>query len=137
MPQTAIRNAVDADELLRRVGDLGPLIRKHAPEAERNRCLSAAVVDAMREADLYTMARPKAYGGLELDPVSSFRVVEEVARHDSAAGWNLNLSTAGDYFPAWLPTRERRRSSRLPGSSSPPRLTPILAGRWPSTAATE
>jgi indole-3-acetate monooxygenase len=103
MPQTAIRNAVDADELLRRVGDLGPLIRKHAPEAERNRCLSAAVVDAMREADLYTMARPKAYGGLELDPVSSFRVVEEVARHDSAAGWNLNLSTAGDYIPAWLP----------------------------------
>jgi alkylation response protein AidB-like acyl-CoA dehydrogenase len=103
MPQTAIRKAVDADELLRRVGDLGPLIRKHAPEAERNRCLSAAVVDAMREADLYTMARPKAYGGLELDPVSSFRVVEEVARHDSAAGWNLNLSTAGDYIPAWLP----------------------------------
>ena len=97
------RKAVDADELLRRVGDLAPLIRKHAPEAERNRCLSAAVVDAMREADLYTMARPKAYGGLELDPVSSFRVVEEVARYDSAAGWNLNLSTAGDYIPAWLP----------------------------------
>ena len=103
MPQTAIREAVDADELLRRVGDLAPLIRKHAPEAERNRCLSATVVDAMREADLYTMARPKAYGGLELDPVSSFRVIEEVALHDSAAGWNLNLSTAGDYILAWLP----------------------------------
>jgi 3-hydroxy-9,10-secoandrosta-1,3,5(10)-triene-9,17-dione monooxygenase len=103
MPHTVVRNAVDADELLRRVGDLGPLIRKHPPEAERNRCLSAAVVDAMREADLYTMARPKAYGGLELDPVSSFRVVEEVARYESAAGWNLKLSIADDYFPAWLP----------------------------------
>jgi alkylation response protein AidB-like acyl-CoA dehydrogenase len=103
MTQTVIRKGVDADELLRRVGDLAPLIRKHAPEAERNRCLSAAVVDAMRDAGLYTMARPKAYGGLELDPVSSFRVVEEVARYDSAAGWNLNLSTAVDYFPAWLP----------------------------------
>ena len=103
MPHMVTRKAVDADELLRRVGDLAPLLRKHAPEAERNRCLSAAVVDAMREADLYTMARPQAYGGLELDPVSSFRIIEEVARYDSAAGWNLNLSTAGDYIPAWLP----------------------------------
>ena len=65
MTQTVIRKAVDADELLRRVGDLAPLIRKHAPEAERNRCLSAAVVEAMREAGLYTMSRPKAYGGPE------------------------------------------------------------------------
>ena len=136
MPQTVSREAVDADELLRRVGDLAPLIRKHAPEAERNRCLSAAVVDAMRDADLYTMARPKAYGGLELDPVSSFRVVEEVARHDSAAGWNLNLSTAGDYIPAWLPDDGAEEILRLNGSSSAHRSTRTRAGRSPSTAAT-
>jgi indole-3-acetate monooxygenase len=35
--------------------------------------------------------------------VSSFRVVEEVSRHDSAAGWNLNLSVAIDYVLAWFP----------------------------------
>ena len=31
------------------------------------------------------MSRPKAFGGLEVDPVTMFRVVEEVARQDSAA----------------------------------------------------
>jgi alkylation response protein AidB-like acyl-CoA dehydrogenase len=65
--------------------------------------LSDPVVAAMLEAGLFTMARPRSYGGLELDPVGSFRVVEEVARHDSAAGWNLNLSTATDYLLAWFP----------------------------------
>jgi indole-3-acetate monooxygenase len=57
----------------------------------------------MSEAGLYRMSRPKAFGGLELDPVTMFRVVEEVSRHDSAAGWNLQLSVAQDFFLAWLP----------------------------------
>jgi alkylation response protein AidB-like acyl-CoA dehydrogenase len=42
-------------------------------------------------------------GGLEVDPMSVFRVLEEVARIDSAAGWNLQLSTAVDALGAWFP----------------------------------
>jgi alkylation response protein AidB-like acyl-CoA dehydrogenase len=49
------------------------------------------------------MARRRAFGSLELDPVSMFRVVEEMARHDSAAGWTLQLSVAVDACLAWLP----------------------------------
>ena len=73
--------------------------------------------------------------------MSSFRVVEEVARHDSAAGWNLNVSTAGESFPAWLPGAERRRSSGHPNSSWAPRSSHLgravaaeggyrVNGRW-------
>lgn len=90
------------DELLGRVTEIAPTIRAHSAQTERERRLSRPVVEAMRDAGLFAMARPRAFGGLELDPVSSFRVVEEVARIDSAAGWNLNLSTAFDYLPAWL-----------------------------------
>ncbi len=49
------------------------------------------------------MWRPKALGGLEVDPMTVFRVLEEVARIDSAAGWNLQLSTAVDALGAWFP----------------------------------
>jgi alkylation response protein AidB-like acyl-CoA dehydrogenase len=91
------------DALLDKVKDMAPILRRHAAEAEQARRLSRPVVDAMRQAGLYRMARPTAFGGLELDPVSMFRVVEEVARHDSAAGWTLNLSVAIDPFLAWLP----------------------------------
>lgn len=91
------------DVLLDKVKDIAPTLRRHAEEAEQARRLSRPVVDAMVQAGLYRMARPQAFGGLELDPVSMFRVVETVARHDSAAGWNLQNSTGVDPVLAWLP----------------------------------
>jgi alkylation response protein AidB-like acyl-CoA dehydrogenase len=91
------------DALLEKVQAIAPTIRRYAPEAEQARRLLRPVVDAMEQAGLYRMARAKAFGGLELDSVSIFRVVEEVARHDSAAGWNLQLALVVDSILAWLP----------------------------------
>jgi alkylation response protein AidB-like acyl-CoA dehydrogenase len=94
---------VTADALLARGKDIAPMMRAHAAEAEEKRRLSRPVVDAMLQAGLYSMAHPKALGGLEVDPLTMFRVVEEVARHDSAAGWNVQLAVAASCFLAWLP----------------------------------
>jgi alkylation response protein AidB-like acyl-CoA dehydrogenase len=91
------------DVLLDQVKAMAPTLRSHAAEAETARRLSRPVADAMRQTGLYRMARSTAFGGLELDPVSMFRVVEEVARHDSAAGWTLQLSLAVESSLAWLP----------------------------------
>ena len=93
----------DIDTLLEAVHEVEPILRKHAAEAERERQLSTEAAHAMRDAGLYRMWRPKAFGGLELDPVAAFRVFEEVARIDSAAGWNLQLSNAFDPFGVWFP----------------------------------
>src|SRR5215470_6384402 len=94
---------VIADSLLDRVKDIAPIIREHAAEAEEKRRLSRPVVDAMLQAGLYSMSYPRTFGGLEVDPVTMFRVVEEVARHDSAAGWNLQLALDVDLCLSWLP----------------------------------
>ena len=51
-------------------------------------------IDAMIDAGLFRMLAPKAFGGLEVHPVDAFKVVEAVARIDSAAAWNLNQSSA-------------------------------------------
>jgi alkylation response protein AidB-like acyl-CoA dehydrogenase len=91
------------DSLLDKVKDIAPIIRAHAEETEQARRLARPVVEAMLKAGLYDMARPQALGGLELDPVSMFKVVEAVARQDSAAAWNLQLSLAVHWFLAWLP----------------------------------
>ena len=92
----------DIDSLLEAVREVEPILRKHAAEAESERRLSIEAAYAMRDAGLYRMWRPKAFGGLELDPVTAFRVFEEVARIDSAAGWNLQLSNAIEPFGAWF-----------------------------------
>jgi alkylation response protein AidB-like acyl-CoA dehydrogenase len=82
-------------------------------------------------------------GGLELDPVTMFRVVEEVARHDSAAGWNLQISTAVNWFLAWLPDESATeiladQPDVIFGSSFTPtgQAIPVeggyrLTGQWP------
>ena len=88
--------------LLDAVRRIEPEIRARAADAERDRRLSDLVADSMRGAGLYRMWRPKALGGFEMDPMSAFRVLEEVARIDSAAGWNLQLSTAVDALGAWF-----------------------------------
>ena len=63
---------VTADSLLDRVKEIAPIIREHAAEAEEKRRLSRPVVDAMRQAGLYNMSHPKAFGGLEVDPLTMF-----------------------------------------------------------------
>ena len=89
--------------LLDSVRRIEPVIRAHAADAERERRLPDAVADAMRACGLYRMWRPRTFGGLEVDPITTFQVLEEVSRIDSAAGWNLQLASAVDAFGAWFP----------------------------------
>src|SRR5262245_48070695 len=82
---------------------IAPVIRKHADEAERERRLSKPVLEAMKETGLLKMATPKSLGGLESDPITRALVVEEVGRHDSAAGWTLENPVDWAFFCARLP----------------------------------
>jgi indole-3-acetate monooxygenase len=94
----------DATEhLLSAVDRIRPLIIENAANAEANRQLSGVVYDAMYQAGLFAMLAPKARGGFELHPVESMRVLEAVARIDSASAWNLQMNQAVSNFAAWLP----------------------------------
>jgi alkylation response protein AidB-like acyl-CoA dehydrogenase len=75
--------------LLEAVRRITPVIRDHREQAEHERRLSTPVVDAMAEAGLWRLGTPRSLGGLEVDPLTCARVVEEVAQADSAAGWAL------------------------------------------------
>jgi indole-3-acetate monooxygenase len=90
------------DSLLDTLHEIEPVLRAHSADAERERRLPPAVAAAMRDCGLYRMWRPKALGGLELDPVTLYQVLEAVARIDAAAGWNLTLSCTVDAFGAWF-----------------------------------
>ena len=81
-----------ASDLLDSARSLAPLVRAHADETERDRCLAKPVVEALRAAGLYSLYTPRALGGHELPIAAALRVVEELARADGATGWNLMLS---------------------------------------------
>ncbi len=98
MPAVA---ATTVDGILKKLKDLTPLIEAHSDEAEQNRCVSEKVSRAMLENGFFRMMRPESVGGPGLDPVTCFRMIEEMSRTDSAVGWNVALANGFEPFGAW------------------------------------
>ena len=101
MPVHQLDQAAASPDVVAAARGLGAIIAEHADATERNRRLAPPVVDALRAAGLFRLFTPRALGGLEVDPVTFARVVEEVSRFDSAAGWALQAGNTG----AWWASR--------------------------------
>jgi alkylation response protein AidB-like acyl-CoA dehydrogenase len=100
--QAAAKTEVSPLEAARRVA---PVVRAHSQQAERERRLTGPVVEALSEAGLFGLFAPRSLGGLEADPPTAARVIEEVTAADSAAGWALFNPAAWAFFSARLPDR--------------------------------
>ena len=128
-------------DLFGKIEEIEPLIRENALEAERQRRLSPAVAEALRDAGLFRMFRPQSRRGLELDPVTAFRLIEAVARIDGAAGWNVGISNASEAFGAWLSDAASEevfgaREAVLAGAFNPPRKAKVVDGGYRLTGRT-
>jgi alkylation response protein AidB-like acyl-CoA dehydrogenase len=98
----ATKMKVDLVEETRRIG---PVLRRNAERSDRECKLPAESLDVMREAGLLRLYVPRSLGGLEVDPVTHTRIQEELSRHDSAAGWVLQVCSASDWWCSRLPTQ--------------------------------
>jgi indole-3-acetate monooxygenase len=112
-----------------------PVIREHNEEAERERRLSRPVLNALTNAGPLRMWTPRSLGGLEVDPLTSARVIEEVTRADSAAGWTLVNPLTYAFFCARLPDEGAEEIYRngpnalIAGPFHPPmKATPVAGG---------
>lgn len=81
----------NASDPISRARALGPLIREHANEADRERRLPAAVAEAMARAGLYRVSAPESFQGEAADAATQIKTIEAVARADGATGWNLMI----------------------------------------------
>jgi alkylation response protein AidB-like acyl-CoA dehydrogenase len=112
-----------------------PVLRDHNAEAERERRLSKPVLDALTQAGLLCMLTPRSLGGLEVDPLTCARVIEEVAGADSAAGWTLVNPLNYAYFCTHLSDAGAEEIYRdgpnamIAGPFHPPiQATPVAGG---------
>lgn len=62
-------------------------VRAAAPETEANRCISPRLVELLTDAGAFAVAVPKAWGGLELDPLTHARGLELLAEADASTAW--------------------------------------------------
>jgi indole-3-acetate monooxygenase len=86
------------DRLLDAVRALAPLIRAQADEAEQQRRLPQPVVTALAEANLFRMYTPHTLGGLEVDPLTFYRIVEALARIDASTAWCVWIASGNPVY---------------------------------------
>jgi indole-3-acetate monooxygenase len=127
--------AATVRELLDEVERIRPVLEEYAGRAESDRQLAEEAWDAMRDAGLFAVLAPQAYGGLELPVTDAMTVWEAVARIDSAAAWNLSMNTGAASLAAFLPTEGARElfadgPTTVAGALFPPGPAMREEGGW-------
>jgi indole-3-acetate monooxygenase len=81
---------------------LADQIRAASDEIERGRRITPDIAVAMKDAGVFGMTMPRAWGGQELDPLTQFRVIEALAMADGSVGWCAMIGCDGGYVTAFL-----------------------------------
>jgi indole-3-acetate monooxygenase len=93
---------VSREELLERVQQIAPVVREHADQSEQQRHLADPIVEAIRDAGLYRMVVPRELGGLQVDAVTFYMIVEALARIDGSTGWCMFINGGGPISAMFL-----------------------------------
>ena len=80
-----------------------PTLRRYKDEIEREQRMPEALAEEMREAGFYRLLIPRAYGGLESDPLTYLRVGELLAEGCGSVGWNIANNSIGQLVVLGLP----------------------------------
>ena len=83
---------------------LRPQIIAARDEMDRSYRLPPSLVSAMDEAGLFRTYMPSSLGGHELDPITAFKVIEQIAMADGSAGWCCFIAGSIGMYSGWLDT---------------------------------
>lgn len=132
--------AEDGASVLAAAKRLAPRIRAAAVTIEAERGIPDDLLLALREAGVFRMARPRLYGGPELDPMTQVRVIEELSAADASVGWCTMIGVVAGYMSAHLDPGAAERlfdgDSILAGQVAPRGRAEIVeggyrvSGRW-------
>lgn len=78
--------------------ELAPFIHASRDEMDRERHIPAALAEKLDDAGVYRLFLPASMGGPQLDPITAYRVIEELSRAEASVGWCGLLSNGGALF---------------------------------------
>jgi alkylation response protein AidB-like acyl-CoA dehydrogenase len=83
-------------DVVERAVKIRPVLRANAEQADHDRMLPPATVDALLDNELINLMVPRRFGGLQCNVRTYVDTVIEIARGDSSAGWyGFILNCAG------------------------------------------
>ena len=107
-----------------RVGELLPMLRERAQEAEDARVVPAESIKALEEAGLFRLLQPARFGGFEADPLTFYSAVRLIASACGSTGWVSSVVGLHPWHVGLFPLQAQEEvwgRTRRPGS---PRPTP-------------
>ena len=130
-----------ANPVLDAVNEIGPAIAARSDDIEQARRLPLDVVELMKPTGAFRMHVPEDLDGPGVTAWESLAVMEELAYHDSAAGWCSMISSTTSLMSNSLPDRYAKeifgsRDAIAGGFAQPTgRATPVdgglrVSGRW-------
>jgi len=108
-----------------RIRALRPVIEAHRHEGDGLHHLPDAIARAFTEANVYRLLLPDEFGGENIDLLTYYDLVEEVASYDGSVGWNFSIGSStpiilGDLSPTRLHAIFASPDSCVAASASPP-----------------
>lgn len=129
-------NQPQSEELIASAVEFGPIIRNMREELDATHHLPATLAQKMTAAGFFQLHVPRELGGLECSPLTSFRVIEELAKVDGAVGWCAMIASAISISTAWLKPDVARKlfgspaDVRMAGSARPEGQALVVEGGY-------
>lgn len=129
-----------SSDILAAVEKLGPLIEAEADEVDQLRHMTPKLKQALREAGVFRIAWPAAWGGPEMRFEDQIHLVEMLSYHDASVAWNVQiLSDTGFYGGQFPETVARSIYSSMDNATAggfyPPQRADKVEGGWHITKA--
>ena len=86
------------EDLVARAAKLRPVIAANAAEGEKNRRVPQESIDAIEEAGLFAITRPKRFGGFQVDIRTKIEVSREIGRGDASTAWVTAILNGGSWL---------------------------------------
>lgn len=99
---------VTPEQLIERANRIGELAEAEADRADREAGFSDELRQAVHDAGLHLLLRPKRYGGYGFGPRVFSETVRAVARHNTAAAWVSFFMSLHEQWVAFLPPEGRK-----------------------------
>lgn len=115
----------NAKQIWERIRTLRPVIEMHRGQGDVLHHLPDAIARAFIDTNVYRLLLPLEFGGENLDLLTYFDLVEEVASYDGSVGWNFSIGSStpiilGDLPPARLHAIFDGPDACVAASASPP-----------------
>jgi alkylation response protein AidB-like acyl-CoA dehydrogenase len=95
--------AIKTSAWVERVRALAPIVETWRDAGEQERHMPRPLFEALRDTGVFTMAVPKAVGGVAVEEETMVQVIEELARQDGSVGWNVMIASGAAVAASYLP----------------------------------